>query len=319
MLQTKIEGIVERGRAIGRTLGFPTANVRSDQSIGLAFGVYLAIVHIDRGAFYALVSIGVRPTFESGGEIKVEAFLLDFDGDIYGEHITLTVLKYIRGEYRFSSAEHLRLQMLRDVELAKTLIKSINIMSKSLKGTRTEKNLLAAFAGESQARNRYNFFASQARKEGYEVIAKFFDETAENERQHGKQFFKFLEGGMIEIVASYPAGMIGTTAENLLAGAEGEYEEWSTLYPEFAAVAKEEGFSAVAAKFTMIATIEKEHEARYRALLETVEAKTVFKKAEKQVWRCRECGYEHVGTDALDMCPVCDHAQAFQEIKCDKF
>lgn len=192
-------------------------------------------------------------------------------------------------------------------------------MSKSLHGTKTEKNLLAAFAGESQARNRYNFFASQARKEGYEVIAKFFDETAENEKQHGKQFFKFLEGGMVEITASYPAGVIGSTADNLKAAADGEYEEWETLYPQFAAIAKEEGFSEVAAKFTMIATIEKEHEARFRALLDTMEAKTVFKKANEQVWRCRECGYEHSGKEALDMCPVCAHPQSFQEIKCDCF
>lgn len=192
-------------------------------------------------------------------------------------------------------------------------------MNKSLKGTKTEKNLLASFAGESQARMRYNYFASQARKEGYEVIAKFFDATADNEKQHAKQFFKFLEGGMVEITASYPAGVIGTTAENLSAAAGGEHEEAYDLYPNAAKIADEEGFPEVARKFRQIAEIEKHHEARYRGLLETVEAKAVFKKAEEQVWRCRECGHEIVGKDALEMCPVCQHAQAFQEIKCDKF
>lgn len=192
-------------------------------------------------------------------------------------------------------------------------------MSKSLKGTQTEKNLMASFAGESQARMRYNYFASQARKEGYEVIAKFFDETADNEKQHAKQFFKFLEGGMVEITASYPAGVIGTTAENLLGAAEGEHEEGHTLYPDAAKIADEEGFPEVARKFRQIAAIEKKHEARYRGLLETVEAKTVFKKAEEQIWRCRECGHEHIGPNALDMCPVCQHPQAFQEIKSDKY
>ncbi|MEF9949939.1 MAG: ferritin family protein [Mucinivorans sp.] len=192
-------------------------------------------------------------------------------------------------------------------------------MTKSLKGTQTEKNLLATFAGESQARTRYNFFASQARKEGYEVIAKFFDETAANEKQHAKQFFKFLEGGMVEITAKYPAGMIGTTAENLLAAAGGEHEEAYELYPEAAKIADAEGFPEVARKFRQIAEIEKHHEQRYRELLETVEAKTVFSKATEQVWRCRECGHEYVGTQALDICPVCQHPQAFQEIKCDKY
>ncbi|MEG0656615.1 MAG: ferritin family protein, partial [Mucinivorans sp.] len=183
-------------------------------------------------------------------------------------------------------------------------------MTKSLKGTQTEKNLLATFAGESQARTRYNFFASQARKEGYEVIAKFFDETAANEKQHAKQFFKFLEGGMVEITAKYPAGMIGTTAENLLAAAGGEHEEAYELYPEAAKIADAEGFPEVARKFRQIAEIEKHHEQRYRELLETVEAKTVFSKATEQVWRCRECGHEYVGTQALDICPVCQHPQA---------
>lgn len=190
---------------------------------------------------------------------------------------------------------------------------------KSLKGTRTEKNLLASFAGESQARNRYHFFASQARKEGYEVIANFFEETASNEKQHAKQFFKLLEGGMVEITATYPAGVIGTTADNLREAAGGEHEEGHTLYPQAAKIADEEGFPEVARKFRQIAEIEKHHEQRYRGLLETVEAKEVFAKAEEKIWRCRECGHEHLGKNALAMCPVCDHAQAFQEIKCDAY
>lgn len=189
----------------------------------------------------------------------------------------------------------------------------------SIHGTRTEQNLLKAFAGESQARMRYNYFAKVARKEGYEVIGKFFDETADNEYQHAKQFFMFLEGGMVEITAAYPAGIIGNTAQNLLAAADGEYEEWSELYPEFAKIADEEGFPKVAAKFRKIAEVEKHHEARYRALLQTVEAKECFKKAESQTWRCRECGYEHEGIEAPAICPICSHPQPFFELKCDKF
>lgn len=192
-------------------------------------------------------------------------------------------------------------------------------MKKSVVGTQTEKNLLASFAGESQARGRYQMFAKQARKEGYEVVAKFFDETAENERQHAKQFFSFLEGGVVEITASYPAGIVGTTAENLLEAAAGEAEEGNVLYPHAAAIAEQEGLIEVAFKFRQIAAIEHHHELRYRALLETLEAKSMFEKADEQVWRCRECGHEHFGNTALEMCPVCDHPQAFQEIKCDKF
>ncbi|MFI3315556.1 MAG: rubrerythrin family protein [Rikenellaceae bacterium] len=191
--------------------------------------------------------------------------------------------------------------------------------TKSLKGTKTEANLLKAFAGESQARNRYGFYAKVARKEGYQVIAKYFEETAENERQHAKLFFAFLEGGMVEITASYPAGITSTTAENLRAAAGGENEEWSELYPEFARIAEEEGFPAVAAKFTNIAAIEKAHEERFTALLNTVEAQTVFNKAEELTWRCRECGHEHFGTEAPEMCPVCAHPQAYFEIKSDEF
>lgn len=192
-------------------------------------------------------------------------------------------------------------------------------MKKSIKGTKTEKNLLAAFAGESQARNRYQMFAKQARKEGYEVISNFFEQTAENERQHAKQFFSFLEGGMVEITSSYPAGIVGTTAENLKEAAEGEYDEWATLYSSAADIAEEEGFMDVAAKFRLIGEIEKHHENRYRALLATLEAGEIFAKQEDTIWRCRECGHEYVGKNALDMCPVCNHPQAFQEVKCDKF
>ncbi len=189
----------------------------------------------------------------------------------------------------------------------------------SIRGTQTEQNLLKAFAGESQARNRYTFFASQAKKEGYEVIARFFEETANNEEQHAKQFFKFLEGGMVEITAAYPAGMIGNTAENLLAAADGEMDEWSELYPHFAETAEKEGFPQVAAKFRLIIAIEKHHEARYRKLLATLESGEMFKKSEKTAWRCRKCGHVHNGTSAPEKCPVCDHPQAYFEIMHDEF
>lgn len=190
---------------------------------------------------------------------------------------------------------------------------------KSIRGSQTEQNLLKAFAGESQANKRYTFYASQARKEGYEVIAKFFEETAANEEQHAKQYFKLLEGGMVEITATYPAGIIGTTAQNLKEAAEGEYDEWSDLYPEFAKVAQDEGFAHIAVKFRLIAAVEKHHEKRYRQLLETLEASAVFHKDEKVMWRCRKCGYEHIDTDAPDKCPICDHPQAYFEIKNDLF
>lgn len=186
---------------------------------------------------------------------------------------------------------------------------------KSLKGTRTEQNLLKAFAGESQARNRYTFFASQAIKEGYEQIAAIFMETAEQEKEHAKRFFKFLEGGMVEITATYPAGIIGTTAENLLAAAEGELEEWDILYADFAGVAKEEGFPEVAAAFTNIAKVEREHELRYRALLANLENGRVFKKDREIEWQCRNCGYVHHGDEAPGTCPACLHPQAFFEEK----
>ncbi|MDD2419596.1 MAG: rubrerythrin family protein [Bacteroidia bacterium] len=188
-------------------------------------------------------------------------------------------------------------------------------MEKSIKGTKTEQNLLKAFAGESQARSRYVYFASVARKEGYQQIAAVFEETAEQEKEHAKRFFKFLEGGMVEITASYPAGIIGTTAENLAAAAAGENEEWSELYPEFAEIAKEEGFPQVATAFKMIAKVEAEHEARYRALLARVEAQKVFEREEEIEWQCRNCGYVHKGKKALENCPACQHPKEFFEPK----
>ncbi len=186
--------------------------------------------------------------------------------------------------------------------------------NKSIKGTKTEKNLLKSFAGESQAKNRYTFFAKTARKEGYEQIAGFFEETAKQEEQHAKIFFGFLEGGMVEITASYPAGVISTTAENLKAAADGENEEWSLLYPEFAEIAKEEGFPKIATKYKMIAQVEAHHEKRYRKLLENMEKEMVFKKEKTEKWMCRKCGFVYEGVKALANCPACDHPQAYFEI-----
>ena len=185
----------------------------------------------------------------------------------------------------------------------------------SIKVTKTEQNLLKSFAGESQARSRYTFFASVAKKEGFEQIAGVFMETAEQEKEHAKRFFKFLEGGMVEITASYPAGIIGTTAENLKAAAEGENEEWADLYPEFAKVAEEEGFTAIAAVFRNIAKVEAEHEARYRTLLARVEEGKVFERDEEILWQCRNCGYVHKGKTAPKACPACAHPQAYFEEK----
>ncbi|WP_080902980.1 rubrerythrin [Parabacteroides sp. Marseille-P3160] len=188
-------------------------------------------------------------------------------------------------------------------------------MEKSIKGTRTEQNLLKAFAGESQARTRYTFFASVAKKEGYEQIAGVFQETADQEKEHAERFFKFLEGGMVEITASYPAGKIGTTPENLAAAAAGENEEWSELYPEFAKVAEEEGFKAIAVAFKMISKVEEEHEIRYRKLLSNIEKGEVFEKEEEIEWQCRNCGYVHKGKKAPGKCPACEHPQSFFEPK----
>lgn len=185
---------------------------------------------------------------------------------------------------------------------------------KSLKGTKTEKNLLAAFAGESQARNRYTYFASEAKKEGYEQIAAIFQETLDNEKEHAKVFFKHLQGGDVEIVASYPAGVIGTTEENLLAAADGEKMEWGTLYPDFAEVAEKEGFPEVALSFKNIAKVEAYHEKRYRKLLENVKKKTVFKKDKVVKWKCANCGYVHEGTEAPKLCPACKHPQSYYEL-----
>ena len=186
---------------------------------------------------------------------------------------------------------------------------------KSLKGTQTERNILPAFAGESQARNRYDYFAGAAKKDGFVQIADIFTETALQEKEHAKRFFKFLEGGMVEITASYPAGVIGTTAENLKAAAEGENEEWSDLYPEFAKVAEEEGFTAIAAVFRNIAKVEAEHEARYRTLLARVEAGKVFERDEVILWQCRNCGFVYEGKTAPKACPACAHPQAYFEEK----
>jgi rubrerythrin len=189
----------------------------------------------------------------------------------------------------------------------------------NLKGSQTEKNLLQSFAGESQARNRYTFFASQAKKEGFEQISAIFTETADQEKEHAKRFFKFLEGGMVEITASFPAGKIGTTAENLLAAAEGENEEWSELYPHFAEVAEQEGFKEIAIVFRMIARVETEHEKRYRRLLENVKNGKVFKKDESIKWKCRNCGYVHEGSAAPEQCPACAHPQAYFQVKEENF
>ena len=189
----------------------------------------------------------------------------------------------------------------------------------SIKGTQTEQNLLKSFAGESQARNRYAFFASKARKDGFEQIADFFEETAAQEKEHAKLFFKFLEGGMVEITASYPAGIIGSTAENLLAAAEGEHEEWNLLYPEFARIAEKEGFENIATVFKLVATVEMVHEKRYRKLLQNIENDEVFKRSGKMLWICRNCGYIHYGEQAPDICPCCQHPLAYFELKADNY
>jgi len=186
---------------------------------------------------------------------------------------------------------------------------------KSIKGSLTEQNLLKAFAGESQARNRYHLFAKKAKKEGYVQIANLFNETADNERVHAKRFFSFLEGGVVEITASYPAGIVNSTLENLKAAAAGENEEYTELYPEFARIAKEEGYNEVAAAFTMIAKVEKEHEMRYLKLAENIEAEKVFKKDEKVRWKCEKCGYVHEGIEAPDKCPACLHPKEYFELK----
>lgn len=183
-----------------------------------------------------------------------------------------------------------------------------------LKGTQTEKNILTAFAGESQARNRYTYFSSQAKKEDFIQISQIFEETANQEKEHAKRLFKLLEGGQAEVQAAFPAGVIGATAENLKESAEGEHYEWTDMYPSFAEVAREEGFTEIAGIFTSIAVAEKQHEKRYLALRANIETGKVFKKDTSVTWRCINCGYLHAGEEAPGKCPACDHAQAYFEL-----
>ena len=192
-------------------------------------------------------------------------------------------------------------------------------MEKSLKGTKTEQNLLKSFAGESQAKNRYEFFSKTAKKEGYEQISRIFQITALQEKEHAKRFFKFLEGGNVEITASYPAGVIGTTRENLKAAAEGENEEWSQLYPEFAKIADEEGFPEIAEAYRMIATVEAEHERIYLKLLQNISEDKVFMKDGKVWWKCLNCGYVYESEEALDVCPACLHPKSYMQLRKDDF
>jgi rubrerythrin len=192
-------------------------------------------------------------------------------------------------------------------------------MAKSIKGTRTEKNLLAAFAGEAQARNRYTYFASAAKKEGFEQISSIFLETAENEKEHAKVFFKYLEGGEVEITAAYPAGVIGDTKANLDAAASGEKYEWSTLYAAFERTAADEGFPEIAASFREIAEVEQVHEERYRRLLTNIVNGEVFRKKTSVKWHCRNCGYVHEGAEAPDECPACRHPKAYYEVLAENY
>ncbi len=192
-------------------------------------------------------------------------------------------------------------------------------MARSIKGTRTEKNLLASFAGESQARNRYTYFASAARKEGFEQIANIFAETAENEKEHAKVFFKYLEGGDVQITASYPAGMIKGTKANLEAAAAGENMEWTTLYSDFGNIAKDEGFPEIARSYENIAKVERFHESRYRKLIENISKNEVFKKKAPVKWHCINCGYIYEGNEAPSECPACKHPQAFYEVLAENF
>jgi len=190
---------------------------------------------------------------------------------------------------------------------------------KSVKGTKTEKNLLAAFAGESQARNRYTYFASVAEKSGLAQIGAIFLETAENEKEHAKRFFKYLEGGDVEITASYPAGVIGDTPTNLEAAAAGEHLEWTKLYKESGDIAKQEGFDEIAEQFYNIAKVEVEHEKRYRKVLQNIKEDKVFKKDAVVQWKCRVCGHIHVGNAAPDKCPTCQHGKGFFELRCENY
>ena len=192
-------------------------------------------------------------------------------------------------------------------------------MGKSIKGTKTEKNLLAAFAGESQARNRYTYFAGQARKEGFMQIASIFEETALNEKEHAKVFFQYLEGGDVEIVAAYPAGMIKDTKSNLEAAAAGEKMEWTSIYADFARIARDEGFAEIASSFDQIAKVEKFHEARYCKLASNIDNGEAFKKKSTAKWHCTNCGYVYEGTEAPDICPACKHPQSYYEVLAENY
>lgn len=192
-------------------------------------------------------------------------------------------------------------------------------MSKSIKGSRTERNLLAAFAGESQARNRYTYFASAARKEGQEQIANIFIETAENEKEHAKVFFQYLEGGNVEIIASYSAGVIKDTKSNLEVAADGEKMEWTTIYADFSKIARDEGFPEIAASFDQISKVEKFHETRYRKLINNIASGEVFKKKTLVKWHCTNCGYVYEGTEPPKQCPACKHPQAYYELLAENY
>jgi rubrerythrin len=212
-------------------------------------------------------------------------------------------------------AVHVRCKLLSTAKLfSSECNKQDGLKIMEFKGSKTEKNVLAAFAGESQARTRYSFFSSVAKKEGYEQISAIFEETSENEKEHAKLFFKHLQGGTAQIDAAYPAGTIGTTAQNLKASAEGEKFEWGTLYPNFGNIAEEEGFTEVAATFRSIAKVEAYHERRYLKLLENLTQGTVFKKSTPVKWKCRNCGYVHESSEALAVCPVCNHPRSYFEI-----
>ena len=188
-----------------------------------------------------------------------------------------------------------------------------------LKGSKTEKNILTAFAGESQARNRYTYFASQAKKEGFVQIQAIFEETANQEKEHAKRLFKLLQGGMVTVQAEFPAGIIATTSQNLAEAAGGEHFEWAEMYPGFAKVAREEGFPEIAQIFESIAVAEKQHEKRYRALKANVDAKKVFKRDKVTTWVCRNCGYTHEGSEAPDQCPACAHPREYYEVLCENW
>lgn len=221
-------------------------------------------------------------------------------------------------EYQKYQSQERLIYLKNEVSLLSKMKNNLNevIIMKSLKGTKTEKNLMQSFAGEAQARTRYTYFSSTAKKEGFEQISAIFMETAEQEKEHAKKFFKYLEGGEVEITAAFPAGVIGTTLENLTAAAMGENEEWTVLYPKFAEIADQEGFPQIAETFRRVAMVEEQHEIRYRKLLERVTNHTVFIRDHEIYWQCRNCGYVHKGKEAPQACPACQHPQAyFEEMK----